>query len=208
MKRMFGLIWNFLEVVIVIYVIVVISCVLCRNSFGFTQFGSYTVSSVDEVNVNYLNDSNSGNLLIIKNNNNVKKGDVLYYYTPINEEYVIKSGVVNQVIKSNDSALYILDNDEKTSVSDSRILGKDVKQFAFLGKVKDVLESKVGFLLLVLLPIIIVFGYQICSFVITLKHDKKNNENDNLVDELIEEKIDDVNKENTKEQEEEELEIL
>lgn len=210
MKRVFKWLWNVLEIIIVIYVIVVTSCILCRNNFGFTQFGSYTIASVDEVNVNYLSDSKPGNLLVIKNNDNLKKDDLLYYYTPINEEYVIKNGVVNQIIKSNDNALYILDNDEKTSVSDSRILGKDVKEFAFLGSVKDVLESRIGFLLLVLLPIVIVFVYEICKFVISIKQEEKKSGNDNLVVEKDEDVVKNemVTEENSDKNDEEELEIL
>ena len=41
-----------------------------------------------------------------------------------------------------------------------------------MGKVLDVLESRFGFLFFVLLPIMIVFIYQVYQFIIVLKYDE------------------------------------
>ena len=80
MNRVFKWLWNILEVVIIIYVIIVTACDLCKNSFGFTQFGNYTIASVNEVNVNYLDDSKVGNLIVISDRKNINKDDMVYYY--------------------------------------------------------------------------------------------------------------------------------
>ena len=186
MKRVFKWLWNILEVVIIIYVIIVTACVLCKNSFGFTQFGNYTIASVNEVNVNYLDDSKVGNLIVISDRKNINKDDMVYYYALVDDAYVIKSGVVDRVINNKGSYLYELSDDQKTSVFDTRILGKNINQYVFLGNVKNVLESKIGFLVLVLLPIVIVFAYQIIEFVITIK--RKNLEEDEVDEEIKENK--------------------
>lgn len=178
MKRILGWLWTFIEVVIVVYVVFVTSCILFRNKYGFTQFGDYTLAAINEVTVNYLNESKDGNLLIVKNSGDINKGDLIYYYAPIEEEYVIRSGIVTQAIKDGGTGLYTLDDEDKTSIHSSRVLGKYSNQYENYGAILDVLESRIGFLFLVLLPIMIVFIYQIYEFVIILKYDEVDVDDD------------------------------
>jgi len=57
----------------------------------------------------------------------------------------------------------------------SNFLGRfqKVHNFKLLGDVLNVVESKYGFLLLVLLPIFIVFLYQIYEFIIYITEEEK-----------------------------------
>ena len=171
-KRILGWLWGFVEVVIIVYVVFITSCILCRNKYGFTQFGSYTMASINDVTVNYLDNSKAGNLLVVKNSNDIKEGDLIYYYAPVEEEYIIRSGVVTQAIKDDGNALYTLNDADKTSIASTRVLGKYSNQYENLGTIMDILESRLGFLFLVLLPIMIVFIYQIYEFVILIRYDK------------------------------------
>ena len=189
-KRIFGWLWIFIEVLVVIYVILVTSYILFINKYGFTQFGNYTMTSIDEVNVNYLNEGKDGNLLVIKNSNDIKKGDLIYYYAGIEEEYVIKNGVVEEVVKIDNSGFYTLSDDSSTSISSERIIGVDAKQYKLLGSIMDVLESNVGFLLLVLLPILFIFIYQVYKLIMVIKDDDIDDYN---VKDCLDEKKDNVN---------------
>ena len=47
-KRILGVLWDILEVIIIIYVIFVTACILFRNDYGYTQFGEYTLASLDK----------------------------------------------------------------------------------------------------------------------------------------------------------------
>ena len=210
MKRILGWLWNFIEIVIIVYVVFITSCILCRNKYGFTQFGDYTLASINEVTVNYLDNSKEGNLLVVKDSGVINKGDLIYYYAPIEEEYVIRSGVVTDAVKG-ETSLYTLNDEDKTSVSSARVLGKYANQYEKYGAILELLESRIGFLFLVLLPIMIVFIYQIYEFVIVLKYDevdsedrpkkKKKNKKDKVnKDEISEDKNDTVKTDENKEE--------
>jgi len=40
--------WGFLQVVIIIYVICITACLLCKNKYGFTQIGDMTYITINE----------------------------------------------------------------------------------------------------------------------------------------------------------------
>ena len=66
MKSGLRLFFDILEVVIVIYVVFITSCILFKNRYGFTQFGDYTFIPVVNDNEKYIKDVNKGDLLIAK----------------------------------------------------------------------------------------------------------------------------------------------
>lgn len=176
MKKVLSSVWGVLEVLIIIYVIVITSCILCRNKYGYTQFGNYTVVTVDKVIDKHLDIVKQGDLFIVKNSDDIKKGDVIYYYTPANTEYYISSTVVEDKEDMDDVIIYKTTNTEKPSIASNRILGKYTTTYKGFGKVLDVLMSRIGFLFLVLLPVMLVFIYQVYQFIIVLKYDEVEEE--------------------------------
>ena len=172
-KNILGFLWSVLQVVIIVYVVFVTCCILMRNKYGFTQFDKYVLVHMREENVEYVKDSKEGNLLVVKNAGKINVGDVIYYYAPINEEYVVCSGVVETMTEGDSTSLYYLNDKDNTTVPSTRLLGKYANQYENFGGILDLLESRFGFLLLVLLPIMIVFIYQIYEFVIVIKSEKE-----------------------------------
>lgn len=161
-----------LEFVIIGYVIVITSCLLCRNKYGYTQFGDNTLVIVDSYNVAELSDYKKGDLLIVEtiNYSTVKPGDVIYYYDTLNEAYIIRKGVVKEVSGDSYSAVYILE-ENSISISQERAMGKAKTSYSDLGSFLSVLESRLGFLLIVILPIFVLFIYQVYRMVVLLKLD-------------------------------------
>lgn len=176
MKRILSGLWGIVQVLIIIYAIFITSCILCRDKFGFTEFGDYTIATINEERQSYLDNSKVGNLLIVKYSKDITKGDVIYYYAPTKEEYIIKSGVVASKVENAGTALYTLNDEDKTTIIDTRVLGKYANQYETWGQVLDILESRFGFLLLVLLPIMLVFIYQVYGFVMVLKFENEKEE--------------------------------
>ncbi len=172
MKNFLKGIWGVLEVLIIIFVIVITSCILCRNKYGYTQFGDYTVVTVDKVIAKHLDLVNQGDLFVVKNSTDIKKGDIIYYYVPANTEYYIGKTGVKSFEEMDDVIIYKTTNTEKPSVASTRVLGKYTTTYKGMGKVLDVLESRFGFLFFILLPIMIVFIYQVYQFIIVLKYDE------------------------------------
>ncbi|MBQ6477471.1 MAG: hypothetical protein IJI43_03460 [Bacilli bacterium] len=178
-KRIFGVIWDILEILIIIYVIFITACILFRNDYGFTQFGDYTLASLGKNDAKYIKNTNNGDLLIVKKSKNIAVGDYIYYYAVIDESYVIRTGVVQGVTKDDYNSLYNIktkisnDKTVKISVNHKRVLGKAANNYAKLGDILKFLETRLGFLVFVLLPIMLVFVYQIYIFVVLLNYEKK-----------------------------------
>lgn len=172
LKKILKWVWEFVEILIIIYVIFITSCILCRNKFGFTQFGDITFVTVSENNEKFFMNNKAGDLLIIKNQQmDLEVNDLIYYYVTVDEKYIVRTGVVDSKSQDDYAALYILRDDEGSSIASNRVIGKYAKTYQGKGAILDVLESRVGFLFLVLLPILVVFIYQIYQLVIVAKYE-------------------------------------
>lgn len=172
LKRILKWLWEFVEVLIIIYVIFITSCILCRNKFGYTQFSDMTFITVNDSNTKFIQGSKPGDLLIVRGQQTgLDKGDLIYYYITVDEKYVVRTGVIGSKTEDDYSALYVLNDEEKTSVASNRVIGKYVSTHPGKGSVLEVLESRFGFLFLVLLPILVVFIYQVYQLVIVARYE-------------------------------------
>lgn len=221
MKSGLRLFFDILEVVIVLYVVFITSCILFKNRYGFTQFGDYTFIPVVNDNEKYIKDVNKGDLLIAKKVDKVSLSESIYFYTSENRNYIVREGKVTRVPMGDGDTLYditveMLDKSVDTTVSGSKIVGKKSTLLPLLGSVLTFLESRTGFLLCVLLPIVIVFLYQIYEFISVVRYERRlGKEEEKNTIEIVD--IDKDTDDNTKpiqlvdekdEDEEEEIEIL
>lgn len=165
--------WNSLQIFIVVYVILVTGFIICKNNFGFTQIGKSVFVIINEDNAKFIDDSVSGELVIIKEDNKVQKGDVIYYYSAVNEKYVVKSGVVSDIDKEKNDDVFILDDESQTKVSSIRLIGTTISNYSIYGRILDLLTSSFGFLLFVLLPVLLIFIYKIYELITIMKVEKK-----------------------------------
>ena len=181
MKKVLKILWPILEVIIILYVIGITSLILCKNEHGYTQFGEYTLHNVSVFDERNIAKVKNGDLLLIKNSTDIKEGDLIYYYAVNNDLYIIKSDYVKSIEQDDFTALYTLDQKEELVIASTRVLGKDVKVYHNIGKILSIIESRLGFLFLVLLPIMVVFIYQVYEFVIIIRYERLSD------DEIIEE---------------------
>ena len=118
----------------------------------------------------------SGGKINIKDSSNFKVDDEVFYYDIRDQKYI----VVSDRIVNIEDGKYIVDgvneNDEVVQVklNNKKIIGKDYVKIGIVGYLVDLLESKVGFLFLVILPIFIVFLYELVQFIIVFKNEKNN----------------------------------
>lgn len=213
-KKILKWLWGFIEGLIIVYVIFITTCILFRNKYGYTDFfDKYTFVTISENSQRFLPSHDAGDLLIIKNQQfSIDKGDVIYYYATINDEYVVRSGAVADVTGDEFSALYVLADEDKTSVSNTRVIGKKVSVHPGKGTILEVLVSRVGFLFLVLLPILLVFVYQVYQLVIVAKYEtvEDDNDEDDVSDNKENDKVEEKKEEtfDTAKSEVEEIDVL
>ena len=178
MKKTLHVIWSVLEIIIIIYVICLTTILLAKNKFGFTQLGDYVLTSIGSNDVNNIINTEQGDLLVIKNTSDLNVGDVIYYYAVYDEKYIICSDVVKSMQKDDFSALYTIDDQYNSTVHSDKVIGKYTSKYHKLGNYFSFLQSRVGFLFFVLLPIMVVFIYQIYDFTIILKYGNENDDHD------------------------------
>ncbi len=172
MKKVLHFIWSLLEIIIIVYVILMTSILLSKNKYGYTQFGNYTLCTIDLINERGIEGVEAGDLLIVKNSNKINKGDIIYYYIVYNETYVVQSAPVISVESDKYSSVYTIDDNGPLTIASSRVLGKDKTIYHNIGSALNVIESKLGFLFLVLLPILVIFVYQIYELVMIFRYEQ------------------------------------
>lgn len=202
MKNFFRGLWGLIEIIIIVYVICITACLLCTNKYGFTEFGNVTLITVNDHIEEFLPEVKDNDLLIVKGKNeDINVGDKIYYYATADNKYIVEAAFVKEIVsKDGNLALYKLDDEVGTTVATTRVIGKYSAIYHNIGGILDVLESKIGFLLLVILPILIIFMYQIYALIIVVKY------GDEELDK--EEKKKENKKQTPKEKKKEEIELL
>lgn len=172
MKNVLKGLWGFVEVIIIIYVICITAFLLCKNNYGFTQIGDMTFITIDEEAINYLPGAKENDLLLVRaDSSDIEVGDKIYYYDTENSMYVVKSAHV-KTIQTSDSGMgvYTLDDSEESTIATTRAIGKYSTTYKTIGGILDILQSRLGFLLLVILPILLIFMYQIYALIVVIKY--------------------------------------
>ena len=155
MKRFLKWVWLILEIIIIIYAIIMTLFIFSKNKFGYTQIGKYTLVGVNNVEHDNISGSKLNDLIVINKDLKISKGDNIYFYSILDDKYIVK----NSDVKSYSSDIYVIDNN--LSVASSRVLGKKSFSIRFVGKLISLIDRKLWFTLLVLVPVLIVFLVQV-----------------------------------------------
>ena len=176
-KKTLKKIWGFFEIIIIIYVIFMTLIFLSKNKFGYTEIGRKVFVSVDKNDI--VKKVKKNDLLIITDNKKISKNNVTYYYSVSKDEYVVDS---EKITYQNNSFF-----SNGVLITKDRIIGDRMFKIPLLGGFLKIVESKLGFLLLVFLPIFFVFIYQVYEFVLYLKFERNKmfSSSNKIDDEII-----------------------
>lgn len=174
MKKLGKIILKILEIAIIIYVILISTVLLCRNKFGYTQFGEHTIVTMGGKDTKYLTNFDKKDLLVFDSIDvsDVKVGTEVYYYAVENEKYVIKYGKILEKTGETSDALYKIEGNGEKDISNEKVIGTLEETYGGIGQILSFLSSRIGFLIFVLLPILVLFIYEIYDFVMDLKYEK------------------------------------
>ncbi|MCR4770749.1 MAG: signal peptidase I [Oscillospiraceae bacterium] len=110
----------------------------------------------------------SGDMIIIKKVDpaSLKVGDIITFHTIIENQYVLNTHRIAVIDEENGYRRYTTKGDNNSVsdqhiIADGDIVGKYAGKVSKLGKVMDFLSSSVGFLVVIVLPLLIFFIYQI-----------------------------------------------
>ena len=148
---------------------------LNRNNYNVTQFGDTSLIIIsDEVGIEGYE---KGDLVIVDKSQDVFTGDKAFFYDTYNRQIEVRLGeVVDLERVTQTEQTFTFEGDHK--VSSEYVLGgvNGASVMPGVGTVLNVLESKWGFLFLIVLPALIAFLYQITVVVSELKGNKEEKE--------------------------------
>lgn len=154
MKKSLLIAWDILQILIVIYVVLVVLFMSISNGYGYGEINKYVI------------DVDNNEFLIIKKTDRIKEGDLIYYYSIVKDRYKI---VYSNITAINDEeSTCILDNGEE--ILTNRIVGKTYRKVPVIGFILNMLRYKINFILFVILPILIVFIYQVYKFIVGMNY--------------------------------------
>jgi len=161
-----------LTVFIVLYLgveIFVTVCLLNYNDQNITVFGNDSLVILDS---DLSQEYKKGDLLIVNRGKGgeVKPDDFIFFYNPA-EPGVVNFAQVNKVIDSNGYYTYVIGNEY--NVYYDYYVGKEKKVYSGVGTVLKVLESRWGFLLLIILPTMIAVIVELYAIIIEVIELKK-----------------------------------
>lgn len=144
------------------------------NEFGLTQFDDTTLLIVKK---GFSSEKYpKGSLVIVENKEmkDYKEGDEVFTYQLDGHGGVnIQYGIVGQVHvdqnREEDSALTFSNGGTYTS---GFVMGKGEKVYPNIGKYLSIIESKWGFLFIILVPNFFLFVYQLYSLIVEIKYGK------------------------------------
>ncbi len=134
------------------------------NIFGLRLFSIQTDSMYDTLL--------PGDLVIdtaVKDPADLKKEDIITYWTVIDGERVLNTHRIVEIYDANGYLIFATKGDNNTTVDtltvhEAEVVGKYAFRIPGVGKVFDYLQTSTGFLIVVVIPVIIFLLYQLIQF--------------------------------------------
>lgn len=163
------------------------ACLLTYNEYKISVFGDKSLVIVE--NNDFEPEYKKGSLLIIKKNNNdeIKVNDEIFFYNTYNNQISVSHSKVLNVQKVTDTeTTYTITGNQP--ISSEYIIGKadTTKVIDNVGDILSLLESRWGFLFMIVLPISVLFIYEIYVIV---KEIVRPEEDKKTVKEVVKEEV-------------------
>lgn len=165
--KIIGCIFIFMYAMVAILLTV---CLLNYNDYNITEFKdkSLIIVSDDELRPEF----NKGDLVVVYKNKNsdIKVGDKIFFYDNYKDQVSVNLGsVIDKKNITRYETTFVMNGDY--SVSSEFVIGKasTSKKYANFGTILSILESKFGFLFIIIFPILILFIYEIYAVIKEIK---------------------------------------
>ena len=143
------------------------------NKFGVTQFDDTSLLIIKK---GFSSETYQKNSLVIVESKEVKDyqlgEEVFVYHLDGHGGVNIELGVVGQVFEEDNAITFSNGN----TYSSEFIIGSGEKIYPNIGKYLAVIESKWGFLFIILVPNFFLFVYQLYSLIVEIKYGKEDEE--------------------------------
>lgn len=159
------------DVIVVIYIIITVfvtACLLSYNDYGVSTFGDTSFIIADR---NFAGFEKNDLIVVSKDSlNNAKKGDLILYYKRNGDSTIVEVSKLIEVDKvtENESTYSLYDENR---LSSNNVIGSlsSANSYSIIGNILSILESKCGYLLIIVFPILLAFFYEIYAISKELK---------------------------------------
>ncbi len=159
-------------VIFFIFALTMTILLLNYNDFGVTQFGNTSLIIINDSlsTKNYK----KGDLVLVDGLKieQIKEGNEIFVYQPDQNGVVsINLGVVGKV-HADDNAISF---ENGANYSMKYVIGESTKIYNNLGFFLSLIESKWGFLFIILVPSFMIFIYEFYALIVEIKYGKEDN---------------------------------
>ena len=149
-----------------------------RNSNSVASLGGFTPLTVESESMSPT--FNQGDMIIIKkvDTSTLKEGDIITFHTIIENRYALNTHRIVKIEQSNGYRTYETKGDnnmisDRHIISDNDIVGKYVTRLPGFGKVINFLSTSAGFFIVIVLPMLAFFIYQVYHLIVVSARLKK-----------------------------------
>ena len=156
-----------LWIIILIAALYAFTTIATRDNQNVSSIGGYTpmVVKSDSMAPTF----EKGDLIFIKKCDTTKLevGDIICFHTIIDNEYALNTHRIQSIAEQGDARSYTTVGDNNNGIADTHVIsdgdivGKYVGKVQKLGNVMDFLSGSTGFLVVIVLPMLLFFIYQI-----------------------------------------------
>lgn len=146
--------------------ILITYCLLSYNDYNVAEFKNKSLIIYTDKENNYK----SSDLLVVKKSTNILEGEELFYYNKYDSPVEVTKGKIKNIEKIDKNVTaYTLDNDK--TINDDSIIGtvNDTKKYSVLGTIYSTLTSKWGYLIIIILPMLTAFIYEVYEIIKEIK---------------------------------------
>ena len=144
------------------------------NKYGLTQFGNTTFVMInDEITSETFQ---KGDLVLVKSKKiaNLQTGEEIFVYRiGSNGNVSVEVGKIGQIYPEEDAVAF--ENGDVFSMQ--FVIGTSDKIYNKIGTYLSIIESKWGFLFIVLVPCLLIFIYEIYALIVEIKYGAEEEEN-------------------------------
>ena len=155
------------------FAITITVLLLNYNKYGLTQFGSTTMVIISD----YITSDTykKGDLVMVKAKKitELELGEEIFVYRIINNNKVlVEVGKVGQIYPDEDAVAF----ENGDIFSNEFVIGTSEEVYNEIGFYLSIVESKWGFLFIVLVPCLLIFIYEVYALIIEIKYGALENE--------------------------------
>lgn len=179
MKKVLSILFDILIVLVIVFAVFTTIMSLSSNKDGVTNINGIMPLNIQSESMEPT--INKGDMIITKKTdfNKLKEKDIISYLSKEQDKTIIITHRIVEIVKENGIVYYITKGDNNKTNDDERVIESnfvgvyDNIKIPLLGSILTFLQSQIGFFTFIILPLFILFIYQLYKFINTIMEEKK-----------------------------------